>query len=228
MKNVVITGANKGIGLACAQIFIENNFTVWAWNRSKSTYTNSNYKEITCDVTDKQAVKLAFDNTIKGIGNNGAIDVLINNAGFGEPGKLEDMSTDVWENMFATNVNGLFYCTKAVIPNMKTLERGHIFNIGSVASNTGIETMSAYCGTKFAVKGISHSLYKELRPFGIKVTCIYPGSVNTNFFDPFEHVQANNNMMQASDVAKTIFQAYDSSFNFHLVDIEMRPLQPKK
>ena len=115
-----------------------------------------------------------------------------------------------------------------IVPGMKKLKRGHIFNIGSIASNTGIETMSAYCGTKFAVKGITHSLYKELRPHGIKVTCIYPGSVNTNFFDPFEHVEANEYMMNPKDVAKTIFQAYETSFNFHLVDIEMRPLQPKR
>jgi len=110
---------------------------------------------------------------------------------------------------------------------MIDLEEGHIVNIASIAGITGIEKMAGYCGSKFAVRGISHSLFKEVRNFGIKVTCIYPGSTNTNFFDEFEGVNANENMMRPEDVASSIIHVLNTHPNYHVVDVEMRPLMPK-
>ncbi|MEQ8924951.1 MAG: SDR family NAD(P)-dependent oxidoreductase, partial [Fulvivirga sp.] len=81
--------------------------------------------------------------------------------------------------------------------------------------------------TKFAVICFSHALYKEVRNDGVKVTCFYPGSVQTNFFDSIESVTANENMMQPEDIAGTIIHCLESNANYHHVDIEVRPLKPK-
>ena len=107
------------------------------------------------------------------------------------------------------------------------MEMGHIINIASIAATTGIPKMAGYCATKHAVRGISQSMYKELREFGIKVTTIYPGSVKTNFFDNIEAIDANNNMMMPEDIASTILHVLQSPDNYHHVDIEVRPLRPK-
>ncbi|CAN5907166.1 hypothetical protein BH24BAC1_BH24BAC1_07060 [soil metagenome] len=102
-----------------------------------------------------------------------------------------------------------------------------IVNIASIAGLTGVEQMSGYCATKFAVRGISQALYKEVRDYGVKVTCIYPGSVDTHFFDLFANVTQRENMMQPEDIASTILHVLASPPNYHHVDIEVRPLQPK-
>jgi short-subunit dehydrogenase len=96
---------------------------------------------------------------------------------------------------------------------MKKIKQGHIINISSVARNTGIETLSGYCATKFAVRGLSQALYKEVRNHGIKVTCIYPGSVQTNFFDKIDNVTVSDNMMKPEDIASTILHCLMSSPN---------------
>ena len=100
-------------------------------------------------------------------------------------------------------------------------------NQDKLSAETGIPGMAGYCGTKFAVKGISHSLFKEVRKFGIKVTCIYPGSVRTNFFDTIPSVELNDGMMRAEDIAATILQCLDTHPNYHVVDVEVRPLNPR-
>ena len=87
--------------------------------------------------------------------------------------------------------------------------------------------MVGYAATKHAVTGISHSMYHELREFGIKVTCIYPGSVRTNFFDQIDSINAHENMMRPEDIAKTIVDCIDTHANYLPVDIEVRPLRPK-
>ncbi|GAB3817472.1 hypothetical protein GCM10028895_13630 [Pontibacter rugosus] len=172
-----------------------------------------------------ESVQQAFDNTIATLGK--PIQVLVNNAGLGIAGLLEDMSLDDWHTMFETNVNGIFYCTRLVVLGMKEMGEGHIINISSIAGTTGVAQMSGYCGTKHAVRGISHSLYKEVRDYGVKVTCIYPGSVNTSFFDNIDTVTVSDNMMRPQDIASTILHALESHPNYHQVDIEVRPLMPK-
>lgn len=145
----------------------------------------------------------------------------------GYEGAFEELEPKKWQAMFETNVNGIFYCSRLVIPQMKKNDEGHIINISSIAGTTGIPGMSAYCGTKHAVRGISHSMYKELRKYGIKVTTIYPGSVNTNFFDDIDSVTANENMMRPEDIADSILHCLKTHPNYHQVDLEVRPLKPK-
>jgi NADP-dependent 3-hydroxy acid dehydrogenase YdfG len=224
-KVAVVTGPSKGIGLATVQALLSEGVTVAGWGRSAPDLKNKDFHFFEVDVQQKEAVAEAYRQTVEKLGED--IAILINNAGLGIQGRLEEQSPEDWHTMFDTNVHGLFYCTRLVLPQMKKREEGHIVNIASIAGLTGVEQMSGYCGTKFAVRGISQALYKEVREFGVKVTCIYPGSVNTHFFDRFENVTAPENMMQPEDIASTILHVLASPPNYHHVDIEVRPLQPK-
>lgn len=172
-KLIIITGVSKGIGLATAQALLQKGAIVAGWGRSKPAISHPNFHFYATDVQDQHAVQEAFNETTRQLGAD--IFGLINNAGIGITAKFEELSVEDWHSMFRTNVDGIFYCTRLVLPEMKRLESGHIINVSSIAGTTGIEEMSGYCATKHAVRGISQSLYKEVRNFGIKVTCIYPG-----------------------------------------------------
>lgn len=224
-KLVVVTGASKGIGLATVNAFISAGAKVAGWSRSEPALTDENFLWIKTDMTSFVSVREAYEATEKHFG--ATPDVLVNNAGLGFEGRLVDTPLDDWHQMFDVNVHGLFYACKLSIPAMQQKGEGHIINISSIAGTTGIESMSGYCATKHAVRGLSHSLYKEVRNDGIKVTCVYPGSVNTNFFDTIDSVTANENMMRPEDIAQTILETVATYRNYHIVDIEMRPLKPK-
>lgn len=224
-KVAIVTGASKGIGLETVKLLLEAGARVAGWSRSRPELEHERFLHLETNIREYASVEKAFNQTREKWGDQ--LAVLVNNAGLGYQGKLEEMPLEEWHQMFETNVNGVFYATRLVLPLMKKAGEGHIINLSSIAGTTGVETMAGYCGTKHAVRGISHSLYKEVRNDGIKVTCIYPGSVQTRFFDSFDSVQANENMMRPEDVADTILHAIQTHRNFHLVDIEMRPLKPK-
>lgn len=223
IKTAIVTGASRGIGLATVNALVEDGYRVAAWSRSELPIKSDSILFCPTDVSDENSVMSAFESSKKWLGE---IGVLVNNAGIGYEGAFEDLAIDDWKRMFDVNVHGVFFCSRAVIPQLKAQEGGHIINISSIAGNTGIPGMAGYCGTKFAVKGISHAMYKELRSSGIKVTCIYPGSVHTNFFDSIASVELNDGMMKPEDIAETILHCLNSSPNYHHVDIEVRPLNP--
>ena len=102
-----------------------------------------------------------------------------------------------------------------------------LINVASIAGLNGVSNFAGYVGTKHAVRGISHSLYMELRDFGIKVSTVYPGSIQTNFFDAIPGMDAHEHMMQPEDVALTIVQTLETHPNYFVVDVECRPLRPK-
>ncbi|MCC9167247.1 SDR family oxidoreductase [Pontibacter harenae] len=224
-KIAVVTGVSHGIGLATVEALLEKGVRVAGWGRTAPEIEHENFYFFSCDVRQPEAVQQAFDQTVQQL--NGTVSILVNNAGLGIPANLEDQKLEDWHKMFDTNVHGLFYCTRLVLPGMKEQEEGHVINISSIAGNTGVKGMSGYAATKHAVRGISQSLYMEVRDYGIKVTCIYPGSVQTNFFDNMENSPASPNMMRPEDIASTILHALESHPNYHHVDIEVRPLMPK-
>lgn len=224
-KLAVITGVSSGIGLATAKVLLEQGAVVAGWGRHSGPLQHPNFHFITTDVRNQAAVEEAYAQTVEKAGK--PVSVLINNAGLGKQGLLEEQPVADWHLMFDTNVHGLYYCTRVVLPAMKKQDEGHIVNIVSLAGLTGVEKMAGYCATKFAVRGMSQALFKEVRPFGVKVSCMYPGSVNTNFFDDFENATAPENMMQPEDIAATILHVLQSPPNYHHVDIEVRPLRPK-
>lgn len=219
----VVTGASKGIGLATVQALLAAGCQVAGWSRSAVQLQHAHFKAYQVDVQDHISVEKAYAATCKDF--NKEVAILVNNAGLGFEEPLEDLPLEKWHTMFRTNVDGIFYCTRLVLPSMKKSGQGHIINISSVAGNTGIPKMTGYCATKYAVKGFSQALYKEVRKFGVKVTCIYPGSVQTHFFDDIPSVEVSDDMMQPEDIASTILHCLNSSDNYHHVDIEVRPLK---
>ncbi len=180
----VVTGASEGIGLAVARSLIEAGATVYGLARSKKTLTavaaglGDRFVPTPCDVTDATAVRAAIDGAAEAAGR---LDVLVNNAGVGRFGDVDDLAEADWDALVATNLTGVFLATRAAVPHMKAAGRGHIVNVASIAGLVGNAGLSAYNATKFGVRGFSEATMKELRPHGIKVSCLYPGSVATGF-----------------------------------------------
>ena len=226
-KVAIVTGASKGIGRATVEALLARGAAVAGWGRSAPEgLVHDRFQFFTCDVRDEMAVAEALTNTMRELGPE--IHVLVNNAGLGISGPVDGFKSEDWKLMFDTNVHGTFFCSRAVLPQMKRQQLGHIINIASIAGTTGIENMAGYCASKFAVRRFSQSLFKEVRNDGIKVTCISPGSTQTNFFDDIPGATANDSMMSPVDIAGFIIYSLETPFNFHVVEVEMRPLQPKK
>ena len=226
LKNriAVITGANKGIGLCCAEQLLAEGAIVYGICRSGCSMKHENYTCLKADVQHFDQLEAVFNTILE---KHGKIDILINNAGLGYFGFCEELPLEQWHTMFNTNVNGLFYATKLALPSMKKEGLGHIVNISSIAGLEGYPQVSGYNATKFAVRGFSDALYKEVRDFGVKVTCVYPGSVKTDFFRHSENIKAHDNMLMPEDVAGQIVYALKSPNNFHHVNLEIRPLKPR-
>ncbi|SFP76866.1 SDR family oxidoreductase [Hymenobacter arizonensis] len=226
-KLAIVTGASKGIGRATVEALLARGAAVAGWGRTAPEgLVHDRFQFFECDVRDEHAVAEALTNTLRELGPE--VHVLVNNAGLGIAGSVDGFQTDDWKLMFDTNVHGTFYCSRAVLPQMKKQQLGHIVNIASIAGTTGIENMAGYCASKFAVRGFSQSLFKEVRNDGIKVTSVSPGSTQTNFFDDIPGTAANDSMMSPADIAGFIIYTLETPFNFHVVEVEMRPLQPKK
>jgi len=224
-KNAIVTGASKGIGLEIVKLLLSKGVTVAGWSRSGSDLVHDNYHDIKTDISKSANVKEAFALSREAF--VGDVHFLINNAGYGTFGSFEEMEDADWEAMFQTNVHGIFYVTKLVIPGMKEMDFGHIVNISSIAGKNPVKNAVCYAATKHAVTGLSHSLFMEVRDFGIKVSCVYPGSVQTSFFDEISQIEAHDNMMHPADVAQSVIDLLQTSPNYLPVDIEMRPLRPQ-
>ena len=223
-KIAIVTGCSKGIGLSTTMALLNKGATVAGWSRTPTNISHKNFTHFVTDVSDFESVQKSHIQTITKFGQ---ADILINNAGIGFVSAFEELEMEKWFKMFDVNVHGMYYCSKMVIPGMKAKGAGHIVNIGSIAGTTAVKNMVGYASTKHAVTGMSRSLFMELREFGIKVTCIYPGSVKTGFFDNINEIEAHDNMMSPEDISGTIIHVLESPPNYHHVDIEVRPLKPK-
>ena len=218
-RKAIVTGASKGIGLSISKALTEEGVQVAGWSRTPpANFRHSNFHFVETDLTIESSVEDAFKNTKRLLGDD--ISILINNAGAGYRGPMEDTPSEEWKRLFDLNVHGIYYTTKRIIPGMKSRREGHIINISSGAGTNGIAEMSAYCGTKHAVVGISESLHQELRVFGVKVTCLSPGSVDTGFSS------SKKNKLKPDDLAASVIHILSCPKNFHYTDLQVRPLQP--
>jgi len=222
---IIVTGVSKGIGRASVEQLCDHGYRVAGWGRTAPDFEHPEFRFVPCDVADAAQVDSALQQTCTYWGSE-SLYGLVNNAGFGLFGRVEELPTEDWYRMFNTNVHGLMLATRAVVPIMKQNGRGHIINISSIAGLQALAQASAYSATKYAVRGFSHALYSELREFGIKVSCVYPGSVATHFFDHIPGIVVGEHMLQSEDVAKLLRELLGTSANFLTVDVEIRPLKP--
>lgn len=188
-KTILITGATSGFGKAIAE-----KFAAEKWNCIITGRRSDRLRSLSKELQEKFAVTvlpLAFDvqdrkevfNTISQIPSEWqAIDVLVNNAGLAlGKDSFENASLDDWDTMMDTNVKGLMYVTKAVLPWMIERKKGHIINIGSVAGKDVYKDGNGYCASKFAVDALSKGMRIDLLPHRIKVTAVHPGAAETEF-----------------------------------------------
>ncbi len=185
-KTWFITGASRGIGFEIAQAALAAGDAVVATARHKQKLAKSfgaNPEHLAFAELDVQHPEQAEAAVSLAKERFGGIDVLINNAGFGQLGHFETVAPSAIEYQFATNVFGLMHVTRAVLPLMREQRRGHIFNLSSIGGSMGFEGSAIYCATKFTVEGFAESLALEVARFGIKVTIVEPGFFRTDFLD---------------------------------------------
>jgi NAD(P)-dependent dehydrogenase (short-subunit alcohol dehydrogenase family) len=185
MRTWFITGASRGFGALIAKAALDAGDAVVATARNPQAVTEAlgshdNLLAVPLDVTDQGQANDAVAAAIKRFGR---IDVLVNNAGFGVVGAVEEASAEEIQRVYATNVFGLLSVTRAVLPHMRRQRSGRIFNISSVGGYASRAGFGIYCSTKFAVEALSEALHGELEPLGIHVTVVEPGAFRTNFLD---------------------------------------------
>ena len=185
----LVTGSSSGIGFETALLLARNGFKTYASMRdlkkSKDITQIANKEKlplqvVQLDVIDDRSVREAIDRVVE---ENKRIDVLVNNAGYGLFGALEDLSIEEIKAQFETNFFGAIRVMQQALPVMRKQKSGTIVNISSVGGRMGIPSLSAYHSTKFALEGLSESISYELEPFGIRVVLIEPGFIKTNIMN---------------------------------------------
>ena len=208
-KVVIITGASRGFGELIAKKFQKEKFQVIATMRnvdsSPSLMKLDNVDIKKLDVTNKSDIKNVVDFTIK---KYGRIDILINNAGYGAFGLLEEASEQEIRNQFDVNYFGLIDCIRGVLPQMRKQKDGVIINISSIAGRFGLPFTSLYNSSKFAVEGLTECLHYELSLFGIDIKTVAPGSFRTGFHDSVNFTE-NEKKEELDDIRENLKKALE-------------------
>lgn len=180
-RTVLITGCSSGIGRAAANAFLDEEWTVYATARNPAdiqTLGEAGADINSLDVTDQDDVDRVVDRIVE---EDGRIDCLVNNAGYGQHGPLEDITPELVDSQFDVNVVGPHRLNRAVLPHMREREEGTIVNVSSVAGRIATPGMGVYAASKFALEGYSDTLRAEVAPFGVDVALVEPGPVETSF-----------------------------------------------
>ncbi len=239
-KIILITGASSGIGTACAKIFAGAGakliLAARRWERLQELADKLNQEFgiethlLHLDVRDRSAVESAIS-SLPPVWSD--IEILINNAGLSRGlDKLHEGDYQDWDEMIDTNIKGLLYLTRYVVPGMVKRDRGHIVNLGSIAGHQTYPGGNVYCATKAAVKAISEGLKQDLLGTPVKVTSVDPGMVETEFSNVRFHgdtaradkVYQGVNPLTAEDVADVIFFCVTRSPHVNINELIMMPV----
>jgi NAD(P)-dependent dehydrogenase (short-subunit alcohol dehydrogenase family) len=221
----LVTGASKGLGLTLVKKLLQNGYRVAATSRNAESLvsavgnTTDVFLPLEVNLTDEDAVKSAVE---KSIAHFGRIDVVVNNAGYGQLGTLEELSDAETRENFNVNVFAPLNVIRNTIPYLRKQRSGRIFNISSVGGLFGsFPGWGVYCATKFAMAGFSESLAEEVREFGVKVTVGYPGYFRTDFL--------NSGSLRTPQVSLQDYEAARESERTHVESINgNQPNDPDK
>lgn len=229
-KIALVTGASSGLGAAFASALVARGATVYGLARNSEKLSviqnrlGDTFVPVGMDITNPNAIASWVKNTFS---DSHLPHILINNAGAGHFGKIDELSLEQWHAMINTNLNGAFYISSNIVPFMKMNNSScHIINIGSVLGKTSRAEAAGYSASKYGIQGFSEALFKELRMDNIKVTCVNPGSIDTHFFED-SGVRPHHNMLQPDDIAALIVHILETPDNFLIDAITLRPLNPR-
>lgn len=229
-RKIIVTGASRGIGRGIAVVLAREGFEVGLLARSRElldevrdaiSASGGTCHVAVCDLRDPAGAEAAVSALA---GKLGGLYGLVNNAGLVIRKDVFEISIDEWRTLIDTNVNGLFYATRAALPHLRRDGRGHIINVSSVSGRVPLPGGSAYAASKYAVTGFSESLFHEVRDHGIKVTTIFPGSVDSESrrHDPSEDQSWK---VRPEEVGEACANVLRTSAGNCVSQVEIRPLR---
>jgi NAD(P)-dependent dehydrogenase (short-subunit alcohol dehydrogenase family) len=230
-KVAVVTGSTRGIGRAIAVALVAEGVSTLISSRSPHDVERTvaelaapgggSVAGLACDVRDHGQVRRLMAFAVERFGR---LDILVNNAGIGGHGNVADLDPAAWRAVIDTNLTGVFYCCREVIPLMRARRGGYIINISSLAGINAFAGAAAYNASKFGLNGFSEALFQEVRYDGIRVTYVMPGSVATASRDAGRKGWA----LEAEDVAAAVINLLRTHSRSLISRLEIRPAQPKQ
>ncbi len=226
-KVAIITGASEGLGRAIAvKLATKKYITVLASRDIKKLEKTSNeigkvngqYLIIQTDVTSEKSVKKLFSKAAK----LGQLELLINNAGVGTFNKVEEITLKEWKTMIDVNLTGSFLCSKEAILLMKKQKHGHILFINSLSGKRVLPWGSGYSASKYGLKGFADSIRLELRKSNVKVTSVFPGSIDTTWWDKMNMNFPRDKMLILDDVVDAIYNSISYKGRTVIEEIDLR------
>jgi NADP-dependent 3-hydroxy acid dehydrogenase YdfG len=224
----VVTGAGRGIGRAIAVELGRMGAKVVLAARSREQLEDTGRaigataSVVPVDVRRQEDLQRLFETTAGAIG---PVDILVNAAGIGIFGPVVDFKDEDFDALIETNLKGIFFACRLVLPSMIERKRGHIVNIASIAGKVGSANRAVYCASKFGVVGFTESLAEELRQYGIRASVICPGSTDTRFSGGGAPSKAREKMLRPEDVAHAVRMIVTQEPNSFISEIIMRPTQ---
>ena len=228
--DVLVTGAGRGIGRAIALRFAREGARLVLAARSEPELAavareaealGGSALPVPMDVTDLASVEEGIHRGLEFTG--GVLDVLVNNAGVFAVVPFVEMSPATWYRLLAVNLNGPFHVTLLALKGLEASERGHVFNVSSVAGREPFAGSSAYCTTKYGLRGFSDVLRLELGERGIRVSTVYPGATDTTIFDDVPGEWDRSTMNRPEDVAAVVWEAYAAPPTADVAELEIPP-----
>jgi len=230
--SAVVTGGSKGIGRAVASSLVDSGVDVLICARDPAEIEKAAAElsergggtavGVECDMRRHADVQRMVDTAVERFGR---IDILVNNAGVGAFAPMGELTPDMWHRVVETNLNGVYYACHEVIPHMVAQGSGWIINIGSLAGKNPFAGGAAYNASKFGLLGFSEAMMLDLRDKGIRVSCIMPGSVQTEFSNP---ETGGDWKLQPEDIAEMVVDLLSFHSRALPSRVEMRPSRPPK
>jgi len=228
----IVTGSTRGIGYAIAEALVGAGIRVVVSGRDREKADAAARRlsggrpavtiGIPCDVQRPEQARELVRRTVEEFGG---LDILVNNAGIGGFGRVSELPIETWDRVLGTNLSGPFYCSREAIPALRARGGGWIINVGSLAGKNAMPDGAAYCASKFGLVGFSESLMLDVRHDNIRVSCLMPGSVATEFNDRTPS-EADAWRIQPSDLGAIVLDLLRTPGRTLPSRVEIRPTRP--